>query len=221
MLIQCTAALQAKIKKHVEITDLEAIQAQNENAGNINDFFAWHANIHPFDQNHSQYTDANKIPGFKAIRNSVLLTNNVSHAPAVIIAARAATYKGFVNEVKKAVRTTLLVYGATEEFVERYLAQPVIFTKSGNRKQLGLHKELAQSLQWAAADYVDECHGEIEPLPAVMANHMKDFLLGAPNYHMPGEATEKKLKALGGWKDGADEWSMRLARKRAKSAGQD
>ena len=38
---------------------------------------------------------------------------------------------------------------------------------------------------------------------------------------MPGEATEKELKALGGWKDGADEWSMRLARKRAKSAGQD
>ena len=168
MLIQCTAALQAKINKYVEIADLEAIQAQNENAGSLNDFFAWHANIHPFDQNHSQYTDANKIPGFKAIRNSVLLTNNVSHAPAVIIAARA---------------------------------------KSGNRKQLGLHKEMAQSLQWAAADYVVECHGDVEPLPAVMAAHMKDFLIGAPNYHRPGETTEKELMALGGWKDGVDEIS--------------
>ena len=79
MLIQCTAALQAKIKKYVEIADLEAIQAQNENTGSLNDFFAWHANIHPFDQQHSCYTDANKIPGFKAIRNSVVLTNNVSH----------------------------------------------------------------------------------------------------------------------------------------------
>ena len=204
MLIQCTAALQAKIKKYVEIADLEAIQAQNENTGSLNDFFAWHANIHPFDQNHSQYTDANKIPGFKAIRNSVLLTNNVSHAPAVIIAARAATYKDFVNEVKKAVRTTLMAYGATEEFVERYLAEPVIFTKSGNRKQLGLHKEMAQSLQWAAADYVVECHGDVEPLPAVMAAHMKDFLLGAPNYHRPGETTEKSLKAIGGLAAEAD-----------------
>lgn len=207
MLIQCTAVLQAKINKYVEIADLEAIQAQNENAGSLNDFFAWHANIHPFDQNHSQYTDANKIPGFKAIRNSVLLTNNVSHAPAVIIAARAATYKDFVNEVKKAVRTTLMAYEATEEFVERYLAEPVIFTKSGNRKQLGLHKEMAQSLQWAAADYVVECHGDVEPLPAVMAAHMKDFLIGAPNYHRPGETTEKELMALGGWKDGVDEIS--------------
>ena len=207
MLIQCTAALQTKINKYVEIADLEAIQAQNENAGSLNDFLAWHANIHPFDQNHSQYTGANKIPGFKAIRNSVLLTNNVSHAPAVIIAARAATYKDFVNEVKKAVRTTLMAYGATEEFVERYLAEPVIFTKSGNRKQLGLHKEMAQSLQWAAADYVVECHGDVEPLPAVMAAHMKDFLIGAPNYHRPGETTEKELMALGGWKDGVDEIS--------------
>lgn len=207
MLIQCTAALQAKINKYVEIADLEAIQAQNENAGSLNDFFAWHANIHPFDQNHSQYTDANKIPGFKAIRNSVLLTNNVSHAPAVIIAARVATYKDFVNEVKKAVRTTLMAYGATEKFVERYLAEPVIFTKSGNRKQLGLHKEMAQSLQWAAADYVVECHGDVEPLPAAMAAHMKDFLIGAPNYHRPGETTEKELMALGGWKDGVDEIS--------------
>ena len=207
MLIQCTAALQAKIKTYVEIADLEAIQAQNENAGSLNDFFAWHANIHPFDQNHSQYTDANKIPGFKAIRNSVLLTNNVSHAPAVIIAARAATYKDFVNEVKKAVRTTLMAYGATEEFVERYLAESVIFTKSGNRKQLGLHKEMAQSLQWAAADYVVECHGDVEPQPAVMAAHMKDFLIGAPNYHRPGETTEKELMALGGWRDGVDEIS--------------
>lgn len=198
MLIQCTAALQAKIKKYVEIADLEAIQNQDEKTGSINDFFAWHANIHPFDQQHSCYTDANKIPGFKAIRNSVLLTNNVSHAPAIIIAARAATYKDFVNEVKKAVRTTLLVYGATGEFVERYLAEPVIFTNSGNRKQLGLHKEMAQSLQWAAADYVVECHGDVEPLPAVMASHMKKFLLGAPNYHRPGETTEKSLKALGG-----------------------
>ena len=204
MLIQCTAALQAKIKKYVEIADLEAIQTQDENTGSINDFFAWHANIHPFDQQHSCYTDANKIPGFKSIRNSVLLTNNVSHAPAIIIAARAATYKDFVNEVKKAVRTTLLVYDATEEFVERYLAEPVIFTKSGNRKQLGLHKELAQSLQWSAADYVVECHGDVEPLPAVMANHMKDFLLGVPNYHRPGETTEKSLRALGGLAAEAD-----------------
>lgn len=116
-----------------------------------------------------------------------------------------ATMKDFVNEVKKAVRTTLMAYGATEEFVERYLAEPVIFTKSGNRKQLGLHKEMAQSLQWAAADYVVECHGDVEPLPAVMAAHMKDFLIGAPNYHRPGETTEKELMALGGWKDGVDE----------------
>ena len=114
----------------------------------------------------------------------------------------------------------MLVYGATEEFVERYLAEPVIFTKSGNRKQLGLHKEMAQSLQWAAADYVVECHGEVEPLPVVMASHMKDFLLGAPDYHMPSETTEKELKALGGWETGADEWSARLARKRAKRVGE-
>ena len=204
MLIQCTADLQTKIKKYVEIADLEAIQAKNENTGSLNDFFAWHANIHPFDQNHSYYTDANKIPGFKAIRNSVLLTNNVSHAPATIIAARAATYKDFVNEVKKAVRTTLLVYGATEEFVECYLAEPVIFTKSGTRKQLGLHKEMAQFLQWAAADYVVECHGDVEPLPAVIAARMKDFLLGAPNYHRPGETTEKTLRDLGGLATEAD-----------------
>ena len=66
---------------------------------------------------------------------------------------------------------------------------------------------MAQSLQWAAADYVVECHGDVEPLPAVMVAHMKDFLIGAPNYHRPGETTEKELMALGGWKDGVDEIS--------------
>ena len=70
--------------------------------------------------------------------------------------------------------------------------------------QLGLHKELAQSLQWSAAEYVDECHGDVEALPAVMAAHMKEFLLGAPNYHRPGETTEKLLRAFVGLAAEAD-----------------
>ena len=110
--------------------------------GSITDFFAWHANLHPFDQQHSGYTDSNKIPGFKSIRNSIILPHNVSQAPAFIIAARAATYKNFVNEIKHAVATTFLAYDATENFVRQYINEPMHFTRTGTKQQLGLHKEM-------------------------------------------------------------------------------
>lgn len=196
MLIQCTATLQNKIEKYVAIEDLTELRSADENIGGETDFFAWHANLHPFDQKHSRYTDATKIPGFKEIRNTVILTHNVSHAPAVIIAARAATYKNFVEEVKRAVRTTLLTYGATENFVEQYVGEPLHFTRTGTRRQVGLHNEVAKTLQWMALDYVYECRNCLENLPRVIATHMMDFILGGDDYHQPVTRMQEYLKKL-------------------------
>ncbi|MBE6073133.1 MAG: hypothetical protein E7202_01080 [Selenomonas ruminantium] len=214
MLIQCTAALQAKIKKYVDILDLAMMQAEDAKVGSAEDFFAWHANIHPFDQQHSCYIDSNKIAGFKAIRNTVVLTNNVSHAPAIIVAARSATFKDFVDEIKKAVRLVLLEYGATDAFIAQYLAEPVLFTKSGTRRQIGLHNGVVKYLQWVAPDWVGECNGNLEMFPSCAIKHVKSYLVGAPDYYELGERTEKALKSMGGLREDADTWEKRIAREK-------
>ena len=195
MLIQCTASLQAKIKKYVEIEDLADLRAEDANIGSIEDFFAWHANLHPFDQKHTMYTDSNTIPGFKAIRNSIILTHNVSNAPAVIIAARAATYKNFVNEVKHAIRTTMLAYGAAEAFVKQYL-----------------DNEMAKTMQWVSPKHVYECRDNMNDLPRVMAMHMFDFILGGKDWHSLGNRMQEELMRLGGLSPQAEMLDARLKR---------
>lgn len=212
VVIQCTAALLGKIKKYVEIEDLEALRKSDDAIGSITDFFAWHANLHPFDQAHSRYTDSNTIPGFKSIRNSIVLTHNVSQAPAFIIAARAATYKNFAEEVKRALAMTLLMYDATEDFVREYLKEPLRFTRTGTRQQLGLHKEIAQSVQWAAPDFVRECGGSLDALPKVMTAHMFKFIVGGKDYHMLGERMQQGLKELNGLLPQVDPWEERQKR---------
>lgn len=214
MLIQCTASLQAKIKKYVEIEDLADLRAEDANIGSIEDFFAWHANLHPFDQKHTMYTDSNTIPGFKAIRNSIILTHNVSNAPAVIIAARAATYKNFVNEVKHAIRTTMLAYGAAEAFVKQYLDAPIHFAKTGTRQQIGLHNEMAKTMQWVSPKHVHECRDNMNDLPRVMAMHMFDFILGGKDWHSPGNRMQEELMRLGGLSPQAEMLDARLKRER-------